>query len=75
MSFLRRLWTACLEHDDYRERDGQGRLELVCRTCGDRRHVLEGEMLKGPQYEQHQDLGTCTTKARKAMPMIGRKRA
>jgi len=65
MSFLRRLWTGCLSHDDYRERDGQGRLELVCRVCGDRRHVLASAIVHGPQSAQQPDLGSCQTKAKR----------
>lgn len=43
MGFFKRLLTGCLRHSDTHERDAQGRYELVCETCGDRRIVLPGQ--------------------------------
>lgn len=35
-----------LGHDDLRERDDQGRYQLVCERCGDVRLILAGQKLK-----------------------------
>ena len=51
MGFWGRLFTGCSVHDDYRERDPEGRLQLVCRTCGDRRSVLTTAIIRGPQHD------------------------
>ena len=68
MSFWRRVWTGCFDHDDQRERDPHGRLQLVCRTCGDRRTVLESEIVRGPQAEPAPVLGQPGGKARRQWP-------
>ena len=64
---LRRLLFACWTHDRVRERDEQGRLILVCQTCGNvQRPVLDAETLKGPAHEQAEVLGQPKIKAQRA---------
>lgn len=68
MTWLRRLLAGCFQHDDIRERDEQGRPLLVCRTCGDRRYMLDTAIVKGPRHEPAAVYGTPLAKAKKVRP-------
>lgn len=55
MNFLRAFF--CLSHDHlFRDRDGDGKLVLVC-TCGHVQRVLTTQAVKGPAHEQATVLG------------------
>jgi hypothetical protein len=78
MSFWRRLVFGCVgKHDDYRERDHDGKLELVCAVCGRRIPTFATPLVKGPCHAQGEVLGACKAKARpgNVEPIDKRKRA
>jgi hypothetical protein len=54
---LRRLIFGCLRHEDYRERDHDGKLELVCAVCGRRLPTFATPLVKGPCHAQGEVLG------------------
>jgi hypothetical protein len=63
---LRRLIFGCLgRHDDYRERDHAGKLELVCAVCGRRIPTFASPLVKGPCHAQGEVLGRPIGKVKK----------
>jgi hypothetical protein len=65
MYFLRRLFNGCTDHEDFYDRDREGKLELVCMVCGVRRYVLASPLLKGPCHAQGEVLGVPKTQVKR----------